>query len=305
MGRRTLEELNLIDGFLFGVALDHEKYGRIIAKIILETVIQRKVRVGKINAEKVILPDRPGYHGIRMDAFIQEDAVDISRGDVFNIEPENKQYEKDFLSRRARYYHSRIDSKILQSGRSYAKLPDSWVIFFTSFDPFGAGRMVYTVRRHCVELPDMKIDDGAVTVFLYVDGKPDGISKDLVDLVRFIGNTSAGNACSPKLEELLGYINDLKMSPEVKEAYMTFEEYVESERREVRNEMSGEIEKMKAERDAAVSERDSIKEELDAKDEEINVAVSERDAAVGERNAALQRVRELEKMLEARSMSFS
>ena len=290
MRRRTLEELNLIDGFLFGMALDHEKYGRILAKTILETVLQRQVRVGKISTEKVILPNRPEYHGIRMDAFIQEDVVDISRGDVFDIEPENKQREKDFLPRRMRYYHSRIDSKILQAGRSYAYLPDSWVIFFTSFDPFGAGRMVYTVRRHCVELPDLKIDDGAVTLFLYVDGKPDDVSKDLVELVRFVGNTSAGNACSPKLEELLGYVNDLKTSPEVKEAYMTFEEYVESERREVRyevrNEMRGEIEKAHAERDAAVSERD--------------VAVSERDAAISDRDTALKRVEELEKMLETR-----
>ena len=130
-------------------------------------------------------------------------------------------------------------------------------------------------------------------MFLYVDGKPDGISKDLMELVRFVGNTNAGNACSPKLEELLGYINDLKMSPEVKEAYMTFEEYVESERREVRDEMRGEIEKAHAERDA-------IKEELNAKDKEINVVVSERDAALNERDTALQRVKELEKMLKTR-----
>ena len=102
--------------------------------------------------------------------------------------------------------------------------------------------------------------------------------------------TRTGNACSPKLEELLGYVNDLKTSPEVKEAYMTFEEYVESERREVRyevrNEMRGEIEKAHAERDAAVSERD--------------VAVSERDAAISDRDTALKRVKELEKMLETR-----
>ena len=185
MGRRTLEELNLIDGFLFGMALDHEKYGRII------------------------------------------------------------------------------------------------------------------------------VDDGVVTVFLYVDGKPDDISKDLVELVRFVGNTSAGNACSPKLEELLGYIDDLKRSPEVKEAYMTFEEYVESERREVRyevrNEMRGEIEKAHAERDAAVNkcnaavdERDAIKKELDAKDEALNAKDKEINVVVSERDAALQRVKELEKMLEMR-----
>ncbi len=120
-------------------------------------------------------------------------------------------------------------------------------------------------------------------MFLYVDGKPDGISKDLVELVRFVGNTSAGNACSPKLEELLGYIDDLKRSPEVKEAYMTFEEYVESERREVRYEMRGEIEKLHEERDAAISERDSIREEINAIEEEIN-AIEKRRSAIEEFN---------------------
>ncbi len=81
---------------------------------------------------------------------------------------------------------------------------------------------------------------------------------------------------------------------------MTFEEYVESERREVRYEMRGEIEKLHEVLDAkdeeinvVISERDSMKEELNAKDKEINTAFRERDAA-------LHRVAELEKMLKTR-----
>ena len=173
--------------------------------------------------------------------------------------------------------------------------------------------------RHKIDLPDLKIDDGAVTVFLYVDGKTDGISKDLVELVRFVGNTNAGNACSPKLEELLGYIDDLKQNPEVKEAYMTFEEYVESERREVRYEMRGEIEKLHEELDAkdeeinvVISERDSMKEELDAKDEalnakdkEINTAFGERDAAVNERDAAISERDSMKEELNAKDKEIN
>ena len=62
---------------------------------------------------------------------------------------------------------------------------------------------------------------------------------------------------------------------------MTFEEYVESERREERYEILMEIEKMKAERDAAISERDSIREEINAIEkrrsaiEEFNVCYDE------------------------------
>ena len=30
-------------------------------------------------------------------------------------------------------------------------------------------RMVYTVRNHCVEEPDMKYEDGALNLFLYTE----------------------------------------------------------------------------------------------------------------------------------------
>ena len=90
MAERTLQNLNLIDNFLFFTLVDHEQYGRVVVRTILETVLQREVRIGKITSEKVLMSRTPGKHGIRMDAFIQEDAENISGGDVFDLEPENK-----------------------------------------------------------------------------------------------------------------------------------------------------------------------------------------------------------------------
>ena len=234
---RRLEELNLIDNFLFSTAIDHEEIGPVLAKTVLETILQREVTIGKIVSEKVIVPERPGLHGIRLDAFIQENEVNVAGGDAFDIEPDNKSREKKNLPRRARYYHSKIDGKLLKSMSVYANLPKLWVIFITSYDPFGAGRMVYTVRRKCEELPDLDYDDGDVTLYLYVKGKPgDNTPETIVQLLHFLGETNRENACNPSLRRLLEYTDGLRRDPEVKEAYMHWEVYIQSERNEAREE---------------------------------------------------------------------
>ena len=47
---RSLQELNLIDNFLFFSAIDHEEYGPIVAGTILETILQCEVQIGKIDS---------------------------------------------------------------------------------------------------------------------------------------------------------------------------------------------------------------------------------------------------------------
>jgi predicted transposase/invertase (TIGR01784 family) len=271
---RQLEELNLIDNFLFSTAIDHEEFGPVLAKTVLETILQREVTIGRIISERVIVPEKPGLHGIRLDAFIQEDVVDVAGGEVFDLEPDNKSGEKKNLPKRARYYHSKIDGKLLQSMAAYANLPKLWVIFITSYDPFGAGRMVYTVRRKCEELPELEYDDGDETLYLYVKGEPEkNTSKELIQLLHFLGETNRENACNPGLRKLLEYIDDLRRDPDVKEAYMHWEVFIQSERDEAR-EKGREEERVKtrieaARADAAEEELARTKAELDALKREV------------------------------------
>lgn len=44
------------------------------------------------------------------------------------------------------------------------------MIFVCSYDPFDRGRMVYTIRNMCEEVPEMEYDDGLRTVFLNTKG---------------------------------------------------------------------------------------------------------------------------------------
>jgi hypothetical protein len=151
----------------------------------------------------------------------------------------------------------------LQSGEGYGALREAWVIFITSFDPFGEGRMVYTVKRRCIEVPTLKYEDGAVTRFLYVDGDPGDAPKELQELLHYMARTTPENACNAKLREIQEYVDELKQDPEVKESYMSFQDYLMAERREA-------VQEVEAERDAqteraklAEAQRDALSMEVE------------------------------------------
>lgn len=74
-------------------------------------------------------------------------------------------------SKRAGYYHSLIDSKLLKSGADYEILQNVVVIIILPYDPFGEEWMVYTIKSKCEESPEMEYDDGNTTIYLYTKRK--------------------------------------------------------------------------------------------------------------------------------------
>lgn len=69
-----------------------------------------------------------------------------------------------------RFYHGKIAARSLSSGTDYDSLKNVVIIMILPFDPFGLDRMVYTVKNKCMEVPEMKYEDGASTLFLYTKG---------------------------------------------------------------------------------------------------------------------------------------
>ena len=58
------------------------------------------------------------------------------------------------------------------------------------YDPFGYDRMLYTVKRCCVEEPDMPYEDGDYAFFLYAYGTKDITSQELKDMLLFLVDSS-------------------------------------------------------------------------------------------------------------------
>ncbi|MBP3899836.1 MAG: hypothetical protein J6D53_00005 [Blautia sp.] len=277
--RRKLSELNLIDNFLFIKLLEHEVFGPRTAEIILSTIIGRDVHVSKVHVEKVFPSDDTDLHGIRLDAYVEEEHADGSKGDILDIEPENKRAEKPLLPKRSRYYHSRMDGKLLETRESYIDLPNTWVIFITSFDPFNADRMVYTARTQLLEVPDYPYDDGATTLFLYVNGKAGNPAQDLKELMAYMKETTPKNAVNEGLREIQKGIDYIKTDRTVREAYMTWGEYIKSEREEAveefRAEAQAEIDKANARADEANERANIAQAEAADANKRANIAQAE------------------------------
>lgn len=105
---------------------------------------------GKGDPQRTVQGIDTKHHGIRLDAFIEDvsrdeimgemEMLDVQvvheKSDIYDIDP-NKIHEKERLSRKIRYYHGLIDTKLLRTSVSYEKLPNVFIIMILSYDPFG------------------------------------------------------------------------------------------------------------------------------------------------------------------------
>ena len=171
---KTLEEMDVIDDFLFVEIMTDDEYGKEVCRMILSLVLKREI--GEINytAQKVVPGISESSHGIRMDAYItehlSEEGTDRPDVRVYDIEPDTQSKKKKMLPKRSRYYGDLIDSQLLETGVEYDKLPELVTIFILSFDPFGKNAMYYEAGSVIKTHPDIPYDDGIRRIYLYVKG---------------------------------------------------------------------------------------------------------------------------------------
>lgn len=221
MEKRTLQELNLLDDFLFGKMVTYPEIGERFCKQLLGIILGVELNKIRIVPQKVYLGAETNLHGARLDVYIEEEDNQLN-GTLFDVEPDKNDKEslKKALPQRVRFYHAMIDQECLKSGQGYDVLKQVIVIMMTPYDPFGYDRMVYTIKNHCVELPDMPYDDGAKTLFLYTKGKDGNPSKELQELLHYMEETTRDNACNKMLESIHEMVMKVKQDSEVTLEYM-------------------------------------------------------------------------------------
>ena len=224
---RKLEELNLIDNFLFQEMLAQKEEGEEFARILLSTILEKNIRKVRIIPQKNIQGIDTDQHGIRLDAYIEDvsDELDAAAADaevipdIYDIEPNNT-YEKESLPKRMRYYHGLIDTQFLRSGMDYGKLPNVVIIVILPYDPFGKDRMVYTIKNSCAEDLSVPYDDGARKIFLYTKGKKGNPSQRLSDMLKYIEKTTNNNVTNQDIESIQQLVERVKRKKEVGINYM-------------------------------------------------------------------------------------
>lgn len=73
MKHKTLQELNLLDNFLFEEALNQGENSIEFCRILLSTILGKNFKNIKITPQRTVPGTVPGKHGIRMDAYIEAD----------------------------------------------------------------------------------------------------------------------------------------------------------------------------------------------------------------------------------------
>ena len=231
MQRRKLEELNLLDDFLFNAMLAYPDTGEAFIRKLLETLFDRKFPHLKIRAQESFAGSNTDLRGARLDVYIEEDGSVQINGDeiltIYDVEPDHnhKTAEIKAFPKRARFYHAMIDRRSLKAGEHFGKMKKVYVIFICDYDPFGYDRVLYTIKNRCLEEPTMPYEDDAETWVLYTRGKKGNISESLRQLLSYMENTNQNNAINEDLRDIQQMVDQVKRDGEVSLRYMKWFEH--------------------------------------------------------------------------------
>ena len=285
--RKKLEELNLLDDFLFNAMMTYPEMGEKFTRKILKLLFNKEFRNLKVIAQKSYGGLNTDLRGARLDVYVEcDDSAEIDASEdasIYDLEPDKNDKAKYIAAfpQRIRFYHAIIDSRSLKSGEDFGKLKRVYVIFICNYDPFSYDRVKYTIRNMCVEEPEMPYDDGAQTTVLYTKGtKDDDISEELRQFLNYMENTTQTNAVNDTLKDIQKMVDIVKRDGEVSLSYMKG-----FERDTIMYEKGQEAERKNTERErqrADFAEKEKIK-------------------APKETTEALKRVAELEKILQCKT----
>ena len=245
--RKKINEMNLINGFLFDSVLEDEETGSIVVKAILDTVLDMDVPIDHIRSQKSLFGLDSIYHGIRFDVYIDKIQPKGINTTIYDIEMEDREPDKEELPKRGRYYLGISDSKRLPTGHSYLELSDYVSVTILSYDPFGAGDMYYFVKSVITTHPEIEYKDGVRRIFLYGKGKNNLVSnpkygEKLQELIIYIVTGEKSENPSPVVTQLDEIVSGTKEKAEVTKKYMQAWDREEHIRRDALNE--GEMRKL-------------------------------------------------------------
>ena len=220
--RKKLQDLTIKDAFMFAAVMsDAEKCRR-----LLELVLDMKILEVQVISEKTITYHSE-YHGVRLDVLAEEAGMKRR----FCVEMQVK--KESVLAKRSRYYHAQMDMDALLAGKSYDKLPDTYVIFICDFDPIGAGLYRYRIQN-IVQETNEPLRDGNKTVFLSTKGtnKAD-VPDELVQFLQYVGHPeNSMKAENSFVRDLQNQVEAIKRNREWEGKYMLLEEMMREEKKE-------------------------------------------------------------------------
>ena len=220
--KKSLEELTLMDRFLFAEAMEDPENMKILLDIIL--------------GEDIVLKHLPQTEKeLRKSSIDRMARIDVWAEDVYDrvYDTEVQRKNTGNLPKRSRFYKAMMDIKLLKSGENdFNKLNKVYIITIMPFDLFGKGLYKYTFVNTCEEVPGLALGDDAVRIFLNTKGTNEkDVSKELVQLLHYMEYTNDKDMelSDDSLKRLQNNVRELQKSAEVSVKFMQlWEELLES-----------------------------------------------------------------------------
>ena len=209
--KKSLQDLTLLDRFLFAEVMEDPKTFENILSIILGEDISIQGRPQSEHESRT----SPLKRQVRLDVWAEDEA-----DAVYNVEAQKENTKN--LPHRSRFYQALIDSKLLDPGEvDFSNMKDCYSIIIAPFDLFGRGLYQYTFQMTCNET-GQTLGDGAIRIFLNTHGKnPKDISPELKELLYYMEHTTEDVTCSTsRLQEIKDHVNVVKSSEEIGVKYM-------------------------------------------------------------------------------------
>ena len=190
-----ISKLRLMDDDFFSEALD----GKIEAvEYILQTVLERDdLKVVETKAQ--VEYKSATKHSICLDI----KAVDRNE-EHFDIEIQRA--DAGTGPRRARFHGSMIDRELLDKGRDFEELPESFIIFITEDDKYDEGVPVYHIERKIEEKGNALFADGLH--ILYVNGEYQDVETPIGRLMHDFYCTRSEDMYSKILADEVKYLKE-------------------------------------------------------------------------------------------------
>ena len=216
--RKSFDDLTITDDYMFCIVMQNKS----ICKAVLNMVLAQSIGpITDITYQKTF--DQVGYaKGIRLDVWVTD-----SNGTVYDVEMQSA--NKQDLAKRLRYYQSVIDVSSLEKGGHYTDLPDSFILFFCSFDYLNSGLPVYTFKTTCSEDKTIILPDGITKVLINSTAANKAVEPELQNFLGYMNGTMSD---SPLVRKIDGYIKELKESEERRKEYMLMQAFEMDARRD-------------------------------------------------------------------------
>ena len=156
-----VNELTLFDDDLMSRVFDKNIKA---TELLLRIILDKKVKVISVTGQNEMKNHQVGGRNITLDV----DAMD-ENGEEIDIEVQGN--SEGAHVRRARYYSSMVDSRMLKEGQAFRELKDSYVIFIYKHDKFRKGLPLYHVDRYVGETNEQFRDGSHI---IYVNGNYKG-----------------------------------------------------------------------------------------------------------------------------------